>query len=351
MSDTELRFLHYVNQFFGQIGGEQKAAQPPVIKPGPVGPGVALARCLAGQGTIVATIICGDTFFADNPDQATNDIVKLIGAYHFDGLIAGPAFNAGRYGIACGAVCKAIQETYDRPAVTAMCPENPAVDLYRKDVWMLRTGTSVAAMPLVLSQLGAFAVKLGRGDQIGFPEDEGYMPRGYKVNVWAKDIGATRAIDMLLRKMHRAPVGTEVAIPTFDRVAPAPPVTAMSHATIALVTSGGIVPAGNPDHLRSANCDRFGTYSIAGVEGLVAGAYECVHAGYDGVYANDDPNRVVPLDAMRHLEKAGVFGKLFDTYYATVGNMTSVANATRFGDEIGRELKARGVDGVILTAT
>ena len=54
---------------------------------------------------------------------------------------------------------------------------------------------------------------------------------------------------------------------------------------------------------------------------------------------------------MRHLEKEGVFGRLFDYYYATVGNMTSVSNATRLGHDIGSELKAHGVDGVILTAT
>jgi glycine reductase len=351
MADNPLRFLHFVNQFFGQIGGEEKADHPPVVKPGPVGPGEALERSFEGEATIVATIVCGDNYFAEHQDKATNEILHLTNAYRFDGVIAGPAFNAGRYGLACGAVCKAIQEQVHIPAVTAMCPENPAVDLCKKDVLILRAGASVAAMPSVIPKLGQFAIKVANGDKVGFPEDEGYIPQGYKVNVWASDIGATRAIDMLLRKMRGEPFVTEVPIPTFDRVAPAPAVSNLPEATIALVTSGGIVPQGNPDHIQAANADRFGKYAIAGLENLAAGAYECVHAGYDVFYANEDPHRVAPLDALRQLEMEGAFGRLFDWYYATAGNMTSVANATRFGHEIGSELKANGVDGVILTST
>jgi betaine reductase len=351
MADNPLRFLHFVNQFFGQIGAEEQADHLPMVKPGPVGPGVALERSFGGKATIVATIVCGDNYVAEHPETATQDMLHLTKGYCVDGLIAGPAFNAGRYGIACGAVCRAMQEQAHIPAVTAMCPDNVAVDLYRKDVLILRTGASVAAMPCVIPKLGQFAIKVAHGEHIGFPEDEGYIPQGYKVNVWASDIGATRAIDMLVRKMRGAPFVTEVPIPTFDRVAPAPAVANLPEATIALVTSGGIVPRGNPDHIQAANADRFGKYAIAGLDNLAAGAYECVHAGYDVFYANEDPHRVVPLDALRHLEMEGAFGRLFDWYYATAGNMASVANATRFGHEIGSELKANGVDGVILTST
>lgn len=351
MVEKEFRFIHFVNQFFGQIGGEDKAGQAPIVKPGPIGPGVALDQFFEGRARILATIICGDNYFAENQEKATKEILNLTKGHRFDGLIAGPAFNSGRYGIACGAVCKAMKEKVKVSAVTAMSPENPAVDLYRKDVLILNTGTSVAGMRSVIPKLGQFAIKLASGEKIGFPEDEGYIPQGYKVNVWVRDIGAIRAIDMLLRKMKGEPFVTEVSMPTFDRIAPALPVSKLHEATIALVTSGGIVPRGNPDHIRSANSDSFGKYSIAGIDNLVSGEYECVHAGYDGVYANEDPDRVLPLDVMRQLEKEGIFGRLFQYYYATVGNMMSVSNATRFGNEIGNELKENGVDGVILTST
>jgi len=40
--------------------------------------------------------------------------------------MAGPAFNAGRYGIACGAVCKMVQDRLGISAVTGMYQEIPA---------------------------------------------------------------------------------------------------------------------------------------------------------------------------------------------------------------------------------
>jgi glycine reductase len=54
---------------------------------------------------------------------------------------------------------------------------------------------------------------------------------------------------------------------------------------------------------------------------------------------------------MRDLEREGRIGRLFDYHYATVGNGTSVANASRFGAAIAKELKEAGVDAVILTST
>ena len=54
---------------------------------------------------------------------------------------------------------------------------------------------------------------------------------------------------------------------------------------------------------------------------------------------------------LRDLEKEGKIGKLYHVFYSTVGNGTSVANARKFGTEIGSRLKAAHVDGVILTST
>ena len=62
-----------------------------------------------------------------------------------DRVIAGPAFNAGRYGAACGAVCAAVQRELNLPAVTAMYPENPGTDIYKKEVYILPTGGSAAS--------------------------------------------------------------------------------------------------------------------------------------------------------------------------------------------------------------
>ena len=177
------------------------------------------------------------------------------------------------------------------------------------------------------------------------------MNNGVRVNFFEEKRGSQRAVEMLIAKLNDKPFTTEYPMPDFDRVEPNPAVKDMAHATIALVTSGGIVVKGNPDHIESSSASRFGEYSLAGVYDLDENTFETAHGGYDPVYANADADRVLPVDVLRDLEKEGVIGKLHEKYYATVGNGTSVANAKGFGAEIGKRLVADGVDAVILTST
>lgn len=348
---SKIRVIHYINQFFGQIGGEDKADIKPFIKEGPVGPGLALQKIFGEKAEIVATVICGDTYFAEHPEEAIEEIIKNILVFEPDLFIAGPAFNAGRYGIACGGICQAVQDQLKVKAVTAMYPENPGAEIYSKEVLIVETGINAASMKKSLPKLGNIALRIANGEELGFPEEEGYIPQGRRVNVWAEKIGGVRAVEMLLKKMKGEPFKTELPMPVFDRVNPARPIEDLKKATIALVTSGGIVPKGNPDHIESANASKFGKYLINKIDDLTSDLFETVHGGYDPVYALQDPDRVLPLDAMRLLEKDGVIGKLHDYFYATVGNTTAVSNANKYGDEIGKELKTAGVDGVILTST
>ena len=69
------------------------------------------------------------------------------------------------------------------------------------------------------------------------------------------------------------------------------------------------------------------------------------------MYANDDPNRVLPVDVMREFEREGRIGKLHDYFYTTVGNGTSVANAKKFAAEYAQKLLQAGVNAVIMTST
>ena len=70
-----------------------------------------------------------------------------------------------------------------------------------------------------------------------------------------------------------------------------------------------------------------------------------------GTYADQDADRVLPVDVLRDMEKEGVIGKLYNKFSTTVGNGTAVANAKRFGAEIADKLVADGVTAVILTST
>ena len=54
---------------------------------------------------------------------------------------------------------------------------------------------------------------------------------------------------------------------------------------------------------------------------------------------------------LRALEREGRIGRLLPYVYATAGCSAPVANARRVGQAIAAELRAQGVDGVILTST
>lgn len=347
----KLRVVHYLNQFFGQIGGEDKAGIGPLVKEGPVGPGTALQEALGDAGQVIATIICGDTYFAENLDRARREVLELVRQQNADALVAGPAFNAGRYGTACGAVCQAVAQELGIPVVTGMYVENPGVELYRKDVYIVSTADSARGMREAIPAMARLLLKLARGEEIGKPEEEGYLPRGIRRNYFTGKNGAERAVEMLIAKLKGEPFTTELPMPDFDRVPPNPPIKDLRRATIALVTSGGIVPKGNPDRIESSSASKFGKYSLEGFKDLTPETHQTAHGGYDPVYANQDPDRVLPLDVMRELEAEGVIGKLHPYHYATVGNGTSVANAAKFGAAIAADLKEAGVDAVILTST
>ena len=139
-------------------------------------------------------------------------------------------------------------------------------------------------------------------------------------------------------------------LPEFDKVDPAPAVADLSKATIALVTTGGLVPKGNPDHLQSASAQKWVKYDVSKLDRL-GDDYYTVHGGFDPVYCNEFPDRVAPLDQLRQFEKDGYIGKVFDFFYSTTGTGTAVSNSEQFGREMGQELKTAGIDAVILTST
>jgi betaine reductase len=351
MEKKPLRVVHYLNQFFGGIGGEDKASLKPQVKEGPVGPGKVTKEILGNRGEVVATVICGDNYFAEHTEEATHEIMDLIHPYRPDAVLAGPAFNAGRYGIACGAVCKAAQQQLNILAVTGMYKENPGVDLFRADIYIIESEERVKEMHEVISKMVGLLSKIVLQQKIGRPSEEGYFPRGLFLNDLSDSTAAQRVVSMLLAKVTGQPFQSEVPSPKYDRVNPAPGIKDLHSATIALVTDGGLVPKGNPDSIEPERATRFGKYSIRGVNILKPQEYEVTHAGYTPVFVNQDPHRLVAVDVMRDLEKEGLIGKLHETFYSTAGCASIVENVKRMGQAISKQLKAEGVSGVILTST
>lgn len=345
------KVIHYINQFYAGIGGEEKADYQPEIREGVVGPGMALKGAFKGEAEVVATVICGDSYFASNMDEATAKILDMMRKYQPDAFIAGPAFNAGRYGTACGAMCAAVAKEFNIPVISGMYPENPGVEMYKKSAWIVETPDNAIGMRKAVPVMAKLALKLLKGEPIGKPSEEGYIERGVRKNIFYDKLAAERCVDMFVAKLKGEPFETEYKMPVFDRVEPQPAVKDMAHATIALVTSGGICPKGNPDHIEASSASKFGEYDLTGVMNLTSETHCTAHGGYDATYADQDADRVLPVDVLRDLEREGVIGKLHNKFYATVGNGTSVANAKKFGAEIVNRLVRDGVTAVILTST
>ena len=114
---TPLRIIHYLNAFFGGLGGEAEGHAAPSLHLGSVGPGRLLEQELGDQGEVVATVICGDGYFSEYEEAVVDQFRDYLRTYQPDAVIAGPAFRSGRYGLACGRLCLEAEQ-FGIPAIT-----------------------------------------------------------------------------------------------------------------------------------------------------------------------------------------------------------------------------------------
>lgn len=345
------KIIYYMNQFFGQLGGEDTADYPPEYREGVVGPAMGFQGELGKLGSdvkVTGTIICGDNYFNEHNDETMEFLEKFYEEHKPDIVIAGPAFNAGRYGMACAGVAEFFDEK-GVPVVSGMYEENPGLDITKQHAYTVATPDIASGMREALPKMAKIAYKILRGEEVK-PSVDDYFAQGKRLTVFAEERGSKRAVDMLMARFKGEDFTTELPMPEFDKVDIAPAIADLSKATIALVTTGGIVPNGNPDRLQSASAQQWNKYDVSGIDEL-KGEYYTVHGGFDPVYCNEDADRVAPLDELKKMEKEGKIGGVYQYFYTTTGTGTAVENSVQFGEEIGKELKEAGVDGVILTST
>ena len=92
---TKIRVVHYLNQFFAQIGGEDKADVGLAFKDGPAGPGRALQQALGDNGEVVATARRG--LRIECQDRRPRRIWPVLGAVQLsDSEHVGQQLRAGR---------------------------------------------------------------------------------------------------------------------------------------------------------------------------------------------------------------------------------------------------------------
>ena len=338
-----VRVVHYLNQFFGGIGGEDKADTPLTVREGAVGPGRAVQQILGAQGSVVATLIGGDDYVAEREEIAGAAMREALGRWTPDLVLAGPAFDSGRYGLGCALACR-VAQSLQIPAVTGMYPDNAAIITHRRELLAVPTGLDPTDMKAILGRMVGLGLRLVRGEPLGSAAEEGYIPRGIRRLVVKDKVGYERAVDMLLDRVAGRPFASEVQFQQYDRVPPAAPVGDLARATIGIVVSTGIVPRGNPDHLPGARALAAGRYSIAGLDALDVARWESAHGGFNTKILNTrSPDYALPLRTLRALEAEGAIGGIYPWIYSTVGNQTAVGPARAIGRRVAEEFRDAGV--------
>src|SRR4029077_8087780 len=280
---------------------EDKAGQEFLLLPKAVGPGVVLCDLLKNHEVECATVVCGDNYFHEHEEAVLASLTEVMTRFAPDLFIAGPAFHAGRYGIACAKTASFVRERWNIPAVTGLYEENPGTREIGRNVFVIQTSSSAASMQATIKRfadLSALLLKKDVENVERFKEEYCLrIPRRFTVQAAAPD--SVRAVEMLLAKLGG--VAFESEIPRIE-FAPHPIPAAiqdLSHATLAIVTEGGLVPKGNPDRLESSRGTKYFKYSIKERDDLKPGEFEAMHTGYDTSTVNADPDRLIPLDAMR----------------------------------------------------
>ena len=84
--------VHYLNQFFAGLGGEEAAGHEPVRIEGATGPG----RGLVGAGLeIDVTLACGDDRFGEHEEESLAQLLAWLDEIRPDVLVCGPSFGSG----------------------------------------------------------------------------------------------------------------------------------------------------------------------------------------------------------------------------------------------------------------
>jgi glycine reductase len=344
------KIIHYLNQFFGQIGGEDSAYQEPIYKHGTVGPGTFLNSELK-NAEIIGTIICGDNFAAENIHNLVSFVNQVIKKNEPDILIAGPAFNAGRYGLACANICKAIKKKFGIFCLTGLFIENPAVDLFRSEIDILKTKSSAAGMKEAIKNISS-VVSNYRKDELNSDINQNlFFTKGKIKNILDNNIASYRAVNMLKSLLQGKETPTEIRFSHRFRQKKAKLEKKLSDSIIALVTDGGLIPEGNPERLETRGASKFIFCDVSNHEKLNKNKWSISHEGYDNQYVLENPNRLVPLDALRKLEKEGKIKGVYKYVVSTTGVATALSICEKMGREIGEKLKSKNVDAAILTST
>ena len=156
-----IKVLHYLNQFFAGIGGEEKAGQEALFLPHAVGVGSVIENALKAHGVEYATVVCGDNYFHEAEAEALRAI-RLIDQTSFARTFSLPARRLTPAGtvspaLSCAVSCATTGAFRRSPA---MDENNPGTQEIGRHVFVVQTGASTASMAETLKRYSLLIEKL-----------------------------------------------------------------------------------------------------------------------------------------------------------------------------------------------
>ena len=204
-------------------------------------------------------------------------------------------------------------------------------------------GEMVALALKLLSPEGG--TKIVAGERIGRPAEDGYFPRGIMKNEYTPQTAAARGVEMLLAKIQGRAFETEVELPKFQNITPPPAMRKeLGACEIALISDGGLVPKGNPHGIRGRGNLVWAVYELESFlpENYSPANYEIAHTGYYPARVLENPNRLIPVDILRDLEKGKSHREITPPLHSTSGNGVMQKRCEEMGKKSYRSMKKKG---------
>ena len=156
---------------------------------------------------------------------------------------------------------------------------------------------------------------------------------------------------MLLNKLAGRSFVTEIPIESLEAIPVPPRIANPGDIHLALVSSAGVNPPGNPAGFTVGKNTRWGKFSIEKLSSMKGAKWDVIHSGYNTAFMRDTPNCGVPLDVCREMEREGVFARLYPLFYGTSGGGGTISDMQTIGREMARDIKSEGLDAVLLVST
>lgn len=126
------RVVHYINQFYADIGGKELSYIVPELRDGCVGLGAEFNQIWKNEAKIVNTIVCGDAWFIENQIETEECVIEWLKEIRPDCFIVGPALKAGDYNYICNNIALAVQKRLGIPVLIGANTINLTLKLQSK---------------------------------------------------------------------------------------------------------------------------------------------------------------------------------------------------------------------------